>query len=152
MKNLLLILILFFCGNAKEPFRLIESSRTYVVAGRQESGSTETYTFKIVANKNSKKLVFDQVWIDSLYFDVKAAKQNKDLTISNEFKRNDTITVSAVIRRLPNEAGSLRIADYKVKKRPENIEGKAIIGYKLKGKRMYIGIKDFVKTMPVNMP
>ncbi len=152
MKSFLIIILAFFCFNSKEPFKLLESTRTYVAAGRMESGTTETYTFKLVPNFSSRKLVFDQIWIDSLFYDVKPIKQNKDLTFANEFKKNDTITLSAVIRKLPDESGSLKISDFTVKKRPENFEGKAIIGYKIKGKRKYITVNDFVKTKAVYMP
>ena len=147
MKLLVIILGILCWFSCPKP-EMVDASKVKWVGGRFESGRGTNYTIKLVAKKSSDKLVVDQLWIGGKYFVVKPQRQLKDLSITNEFDKKDTIFIQANLNFRPNEEGELKeiVTDTYVKP-PYEFTGAALLGYTMKGKRMYLDI-DSIKNQP----
>lgn len=153
MKILGFILLFLFGLFFSQPFKIIQSTRQVVNAGRMESGSSEVFLIKIVAKKSSEKIQFEDLWVGVTYYPIKASHQNPDNSISNDFAKGDTIYIQAVKRSLPDEHGVLQPVKQEVSKNvPIEYTGHALIGYKFKGKQHYAVIEDFEKLQTENLP
>jgi len=148
MKYLIIILSIF--GFLFQPkIKLVDAVSYSWAGGRQESGKGINYTFKFVAGKSSEILEINQLWVDSVYFEVKPQRQLKDLSISHEFEKHDTIIIQANHRFLPDENMELKAA-YSNEQIPPPYEysGKALIGYKKRGKQKYLEIEEIKNQKP----
>ncbi|OIP01025.1 MAG: hypothetical protein AUJ98_05655 [Bacteroidetes bacterium CG2_30_33_31] len=148
MKTFLLILLCLFGLIPSKPFEVIKSTKQTSNGGRAESGITTSYSFKILAYTDSKKLKFEDLWIDSTYFQAVAYKQNSDLSFSNDFSKGDSIYIKAAKRKIPNGSGELIEEENIGKNLPYKYQGKALIGYSLKGKKKYFAIEE-IEDLPV---
>jgi hypothetical protein len=148
MKYLLILLTIF--GFLFQPkLKLIDAQSYSWAGGRQESGKGTNYTFKVVAGKSSDILKIDQLWIGDLYFEVKPQRQLENLSITNEFEKNDTLIIQVNHRLLPDESNELKPAfEYEQIDPPYQYEGKALIGYKKRGKQKYLEVKEIQNQAP----
>jgi len=147
MKALLFIFLCIFGWFSSAPFEVVEATSQFSAGGTAQSGTTTTYTFKILAQQSSEKLTIDEVWVDSTYFKAQPYKQNEDLSFDQTWEKGDTIFVMVSKRSLPDDKGDLKDFNGPVKKLPYEYEGKALIGYTLKGKRKYMTVAE-IRTLP----
>lgn len=139
MKTLLLVLLSLFIFKCNTPtFEFISAIKQQYAGGTRSSGVGTNYDFVLLAKQKSSVLQIDQLWIGEKYFDITVSKhfqaQPKD-----GFLKNDTIFFSVKIHFNANENGDLipLIYDPNAPKPPIKYKGKALIGYKFKGKRKY---------------
>ena len=147
MKALLFIFLCIFGWFSSVPFEVVEATSQFSAGGRAESGTATAYTFKIVAGQSSEKLTIDEVWVDTLYFKAQPYKQNADLSFDQTWEKGDTLFLKVTQRKLPDGKGGLKDFNGPVKKIPYKYEGKALIGYTIKGKRKYLVVTE-IKTLP----
>lgn len=153
MKLLGFILLFLFGIFFSTPFTNIQVTKQEQVGGRMESGASTVYTFKIVAKKPSSKLHFEEVWIGTKYFAIEASHQKPDNSISLDFEKGDTIFFQAIERYLPNESGDLVLQkSSQYKNVPIEYAGKALLGYKYKGKQHYYAVEDIQILQRLNRP
>ena len=147
MKTLLFIFLCIFGWFSSTPFEVVDATSQFSAGGRAESGTTTTYTFKILANQNSDKLSIDEIWIDTTYFKAQPYKQNPDLSFNQTWEKGDTLFLKVSKRSIPDEKGNLKDFNGPTKVLPYKYKGKALIGYTLKGKRKYMIVSE-IKTLP----
>ena len=153
MKILGFIFLFLFGIFFSVPFKVIETSKQEMVGGRMESGRSVVFTFKMLAKKSSAKIQFEDVWIGTRHYTIKASHQNADNTISTDFEKGDTIYFQATEQFLPKANGELQLLENKNKKNvPIEYAGQALIGYKFKGKQHYYEVEEFKKMQTVNRP
>lgn len=143
MKLFAIVFLFFFGLFFTTPFKMVNFTQQKVVGGRMESGISTVYEFKAIAKKDSDKLSFEDLWVGTTYYAVKASHQKADNSISNDFSKGDTILFRAVKRRLPDESGDLKLTlSDKQKHIPLEYTGKALLGYTYKGKKHYFPIEE----------
>ena len=147
MKTLLFIFLCIFGWFTSTPLVVVDATEQFSAGGRAESGTATTYTFKIYAGQNSDKLTIDEVWIDSTYFKAQPYKQNPDLSFSQTWEKGDTLFLKVSKRSIPDEKGTLKDFNGPTKALPYKYEGKALIGYTMKGKRKYMAV-DKIRKLP----
>jgi len=153
MKILAFILLFLFGIFYSVPFKVIEATQQSVVGGRMESGRSEVFELKIIVKKPSSKLVFEDLWLGVKHYRIEASHQKADNSISKEFAKGDTIIIRAIERYLPSESGELILqkSDHP-KSVPIEYTGRALIGFKYKGKQRYHSIKEFKKIKAEEHP
>jgi hypothetical protein len=151
MKILGFIFLFLFGIFFSVPFKVTQSTQQLSHGGRMETGSSKVFIIQMRAHKPSTKLQFEDLWIGINHYSIKASHQKPDNTISNDFEKGDTIYIQVVQQYLPNENGQLRVKEVS-SKTPIEYSGKALIGYKYKGKQHYFEIDDFVVLPTVNRP
>ncbi len=153
MRILGFILLFLFGIFFSTPFKVIKTTKQEQMGGRQESGTSTVYQFKLVAKKPSSKLKFQDLWIGTRYYAIEASHQNADNSISNDFGKGDTIFFQASDRYLPDESGDLVLQkEVQHKNVPIEYAGRALIGYTYKGKTHYYIVDDFEKLTDLNRP
>ncbi len=153
MKFLGFILLFLFGIFFSTPFKIISTTQQNVVGGRMESGRSVVYEFRMVAEKPSTKLQFEDVWIGVKHYAIKASHQRADNSISNDFEKGDTIYFQAIERYLPGDNGELELQkNPNPKNVPLEYTGRALIGYKYKGKQHYHVIEEFTKLKTEERP
>lgn len=153
MKIIGFILLFLFGIFFSTPFHLIDTTQQSVVGGRMESGRSVVYEFKMVAKKPSSKLQFEDVWIGVKHYRIKASHQKADNSISTDFAKGDTIYFQAIEQYLPGDNGELELQENNNPKNvPLEYTGRALIGYKYKGKQHYYVIEDFTKLAAEERP
>jgi len=151
MKILGFIFLFLFGIFFSVPFKVIQSTQQLSHGGRMETGSSKVFIVKMRAHKSSTKLQFEDMWIGINHYSIKASHQKPDNSISNDFEKGDTIYIQVVQQYLPNDNGQLQVKEVSGKT-PIEYTGKALIGYKFKGKQHYFEIDDFTELPTVNRP
>lgn len=139
MRILSFILVCFFGIFTPKSFQVIEATTQKVAGGRAESGISVNYNVTLKANQSSENLFIQGVWVDSVYYKAEAYKQNPNLSFTKEFEKGDTLFL-----RFSKKISSSTPIPIK-KAPPIEVNGEALIVYKLKNKIRYKAIEDFKK-------
>ena len=143
--------ILFSFSWFGNDFKIVDTSSQKYAGGREKSGYGTRYNIKLFAQKDSKKLKIDQLWIGEEYFDVKPIKNPKHKN-DHEFSKNDTIYLYVKHHIHTDEEMKKAQKEKKIVKPPYNYLGAALIGYKLRNKRKYKVIEKFTELKKVFYP
>lgn len=152
MKYLFLLVTFFFGWFCSTPFEYSQATVQHTNAGRQKSGKSVHYQIKLVANKPSKKITFEKMWVGAEAVEFNVYTLNKDNQIQKFYKKGDTIYIDSYIRYLPNENGALMPVDNGLTDRVKEYQGQAVLEYTYKGETEELIIKNFEKLKSVNMP
>ena len=152
MKSLSIIALCIFGWFVTTPFDVVETTYQKSVGGRAESGVSHTYTVKMVAKADSKKLHFTDLWVDTLWFEANAYRLKDDHSYSNEFSKGDTIYIMVSRRTFPAGDKEGFRDFYKPGKKAPEYDGAGLIGYEYKGKPKFYIIKEFKTLKAVYMP
>ena len=132
-------------------FTIIEMTLQKYAGGRQKSGYGTRYNIKLLAQKDSKKLKIDQVWIGEEYFEVKPIKNPKQRN-DHKFSKNDTIYLYIKHHIHTDERMKDAQKDKKIVKPPYKYQGSALIGYKIRNKRKYKLVDKITELKKVYYP
>ena len=152
MKVLVILLATLFSFNwFWNDFTIVEGTSQKYAGGREKSGYGTRYNIKLFAQKSSKKLKIDQLWIGEEFFDVKPIKDPKRKNDHN-FSKNDTIYLYVKHHIHTDEEMKKAQKEKKLLKPPYNYQGAALIGYKVRNKRKYKVIDKFTELKKVFYP
>ena len=148
----LLLLTFFFGWFISTPFEYSQATVQHTNAGRQRSGKSVHYQIKLVANKPSKKITFQKMWVGAEAVEFNVSSKNAENQVVKTYSKGDTIYIDSYIRYLPDENGVLTAVDNGLTDKVQEYQGQAILEYTYKGKTEELIIKDFKKLRSVNMP
>jgi len=131
-------------------FTILEITSQKYSGGQERSGRGTRYTVKIFAEKDSRKLKIDQLWIGDKYFAVKPVK-NPKYKNNHDFSKNDTIYLYVKDHVYPDMVNEKEDVVNTVKL-PYKYEGVALIGYKLRNKRKYKVIEKITELEKIFYP
>jgi hypothetical protein len=132
-----------------DDFTVIETTSQKYYGGLEKSGHGTRYRIKLLAQKDSKKLKIDQLWIDDKYFEVKPVKDPKYRN-NHEFFKKDTIFISVKDHVYPDEL--MREKQEEKIVLPYKYKGAALIGYKVRNKRKYKVIEKITELKKIFYP
>jgi len=136
MRFVLFILLTITSVSSCGEFEIIEATIQSWSGGIAGSPGGSNYTLEMVALKNSSELQIDQLWIGDEFFEVKARKKLPAWS-SNGFVENDTIYIGAV------KVDDVDVRDMqKSIARPPGQTALWVVGYRINGKRKYVGTDD----------
>ncbi|MCK5847232.1 MAG: hypothetical protein KAG84_07330 [Bacteroidales bacterium] len=151
MKYLIILLFLFGWFNF-DAFEEIDATVQHSNAGRRMSGKSVHYQVKLIANKPSKKITFEKMWIGSNPVELTVFTYDDKKQIKYNYEKGDTIYIDAYMRYRPNDKDVLALVENGLPKKVVEYQGEAIIQYKVKSKRKELIIKSFKKLETVNHP
>ena len=131
-------------------FTVLEATSQKYSGGRERSGHGTRYTVKILAEKDSRKLKIDQLWIGDKYFAVKPVKDPKYRN-DHDFSKNDTVFLYVKDHIYPDMVNK-KTNNETIVKLPYKYEGAALVGYKLRNKRKYKVIKKILELEKIFYP
>ncbi len=152
MKYLFLLVTFFFGWFVSTPFEYSQATVQHTNAGRQESGKSVHYQIKLIANKPSKKITFEKMWVGAEAVEFNVYSLNAENQITKTYNKGDTIFIDSYIRYLPNEDGVLLAVDNGLSDKVQEYQGQAILEYTYKGEKEELIIKNFKRLQTVNMP
>lgn len=113
-----LICIFSFCG---QPFEIVSSTSQEYIAGRKESGGGIKFKIELVALKSSRKLSFDNLYVDGK--ELKLKIQNREKKFITAFSKGDTLLLSSTLilstdelQEMPSKVPEEVILNYHFKK------------------------------------
>ena len=152
MKIIVISLLLILSDSqCSDKFDIINTTSQEWKGGRQETGYGTYYEMTIVPEVNSTVLIFDELWIGELFFQIQCYQKGKRVK-NNTFGPGDTITIRVNDRIVPKEFQKENDIKTDSKNPPKKYRGDALLSYTLKGIRKYKIIEKFTKIKPVYYP
>ncbi len=149
-KITLTILLFIFGWFCSSPFEQIDATVQHFNAGRQMSGKSVQYQVKLIANKPSRKITFEKMWVGTNPATLKVYTLDENKQVSYTYKKGDTIYIDAYMNYRPNDKGVLELVDNGLSNKAVEYQGEAYIEYSYKGKKEKLIIEDFRKLETIN--
>ena len=146
----LTILLFLFGWFFTPPFEKVDATVQHFNAGRRMSGKSVQYKIKFVANKPSRKITFNKVYIGSEPVEFKVYSLNEQKQPVQTYEKGDTIYIDAYMNFRPNDKDVLELVDNGLPKKVEEYQGEALIEFHFKGKKKEFIIEKFAKLKTVN--
>ena len=126
------------CGD----FEIVRATSQPWAGGISASKGGVNYTLILVALQNSEVLTFDQLWVKKDYYRVHSSRKMPS-EATRGFAVNDTIYIRAT---------KVNGTETPTRNRPEGFAEEWVVGYELKGKRLYRGVGGVVKLKHKSNP